>query len=459
MSSPWPRRVSRLALYLILAAYVSLGTLYAVHTPDWQVPDEPAHYNYIRAIVEVHALPVLQAGDYDQAYLEKLKAQLFPPDLPVSGIRYESWQPPLYYLLAAPIFAATGGSLLAVRLFTLLLGSGVIVFTWRLAREIVPGAPGVALAAAGFVAFLPQRLAMAAAANNDALAEVFIVLGLWLLARALLAPPGVDRREWWALGIVLGLGFLTKLTAYPLAGLIAVALFLVARRRAWPPGRFIVASIQVYLPAIALGSLWWVRNVVVYGGLDFLATARHASIVFGQPRTSEMLAQWGASQYVQRFVQTTFQSFWGQFGWMGVVMDRRVYLALVIFTAGLLIGLFGAALAFRRSSVRLRPEQLDLLTLLALALLLAVAVYLYYNLTFVQFQGRYLFPALSIIGLGAALGLRQWARWLTAPFGEQQSALRLQAIWTLPMIPILFMAALDVFALYRFIIPALTRHA
>src|SRR6202162_3997951 len=127
MPSPWPLRASRLVLVLILIVYVWLGSLYAVHTPAWQVPDEPAHYNYIRAIVEQRALPVLQPGDYDQAYLERLKAELFPPDLPVTGIRYESWQPPLYYLLAAPIFAATGGSLVAVRLFTLLLGCGVIV--------------------------------------------------------------------------------------------------------------------------------------------------------------------------------------------------------------------------------------------------------------------------------------------------------------------------------------------
>src|SRR4051812_22347933 len=129
MPSPWPLRISRLALYLILILYVWLGSLYAVHTPAWQVPDEPAHYNYIRAIVEQHALPVLQAGDYDEKYLDQLKSQLFPPDLPVTGIRYESWQPPLYYLLAAPVFAASGGGLLAVRLFTLLLGAGVIVLT------------------------------------------------------------------------------------------------------------------------------------------------------------------------------------------------------------------------------------------------------------------------------------------------------------------------------------------
>src|SRR5205085_5960570 len=115
-----------------------------------------------------------------------------------------------------------------------------------------------------------------------------------------------------------------------------------------------------------LGSVWWVRNIVVYGGLDFLAAARHDSIVVGQFRTSQALTQWGLSLYVRNFFQTTFQSFWGQFGWMGVVMDQRVYLALLLYTAGLLLGLFRAAAAFRRAGRRLRPQQRDVLVLLAL---------------------------------------------------------------------------------------------
>jgi 4-amino-4-deoxy-L-arabinose transferase-like glycosyltransferase len=457
MPSPWLLRVSRLALYLILLVYVWLGSLYAVNTPAWQVPDEPAHYNYIRVIVEQHALPVLQFGDYDEKYLDQLKSQLFPPDLPVTGIQYESWQPPLYYLLAAPVFAATGGSLLAVRLFTMQLGAVVIVLTWHLAREIVPGAPGVALAAAGFVAFLPQHVAMNAAANNDALTEVIIVLGLWLLVRALLPATGGRRGEWPLLGLVLGLGFLTKLTAYPLAGLIAAGLLLAARRQAWARARLVAAALQVYVPAILLGSLWWVRNMVVYGGLDFLATTRHDSVVLGQLRTSQALAQWGAGLYARNFFQTTFQSFWGQFGWMGVVMDQRVYLTLLLYSGGLIVGLVGAAITFRRSGRRLRPEQADVLALLVLALVLAVMVYLYYNLTFVQFQGRYLYPALAVLALGAALALRQWARWLTAFLRPDQALLRLWAEWALPLVPIALMAALALFALYRFIIPALTR--
>ncbi|MDI6834774.1 MAG: MarR family winged helix-turn-helix transcriptional regulator, partial [Rhizobiaceae bacterium] len=30
--------------------YLALASLYAIRTPAWQAPDEPAHYNYIRQI-------------------------------------------------------------------------------------------------------------------------------------------------------------------------------------------------------------------------------------------------------------------------------------------------------------------------------------------------------------------------------------------------------------------------
>ena len=92
-------------LAAIVLAYLAIATLYALYTPRWQVPDEPAHYNYVRYIAETRSLPVLREGDYDQAYLDTIKAQRFPPDLSVDPIRYESYQPPLYYLLATCPFS------------------------------------------------------------------------------------------------------------------------------------------------------------------------------------------------------------------------------------------------------------------------------------------------------------------------------------------------------------------
>lgn len=446
-------RAQRLTLAFIVAVYLVVGTLYAIKTPAWQVPDEPAHYNYIAAVAG-GALPVLQSGDYDADYLETLKAERFPPNLPVTSVRYESWQPPLYYLLAAPIFLAWNGALLAVRLFTLLIGTGVVLLTWRLARLLFPSAPGLALTAAGFVAVLPQHVAMLAAANNDALAEVVMALGVLLCLRLILSTEP-DKGRWWPLGVALGVAFLTKLSAYPLAGLAGFALLLVARRARWPLPTLLRAGAALFVPALVLGGAWWVRNLVVYGGLDFLGMRRHDAVVQGQLRTSEALAHWGVADYAQRFLQTTFQSFWGMFGWMGVVMDQRVYLALLVFTVGLVIGLAGAAFARWRSGAALALPRRDALAFSVAAVLLAVAVYLYYNLTFVQFQGRYLYPALPLIALGVALALRQWAEWVLQLLRFGSERLRAAALWLLPLAPIGLLALLAVFALYRFIVPQL----
>ncbi|MCX7851230.1 MAG: hypothetical protein N2383_00465, partial [Caldilineales bacterium] len=106
-------------LWLILAVYGLLAALYAVYTPLWQAPDEPAHFNNIRVLATTGRLPVLQPGDYDEAYLNTLKTRRFPSDLPITGLRYEGHQPPLYYLLATPVWWAGEGLTLRGRVILL----------------------------------------------------------------------------------------------------------------------------------------------------------------------------------------------------------------------------------------------------------------------------------------------------------------------------------------------------
>src|SRR5581483_9653585 len=103
-SEPLMISPTRLALAVVLVMQLCMGVLYATRTPRWQAPDEPAHFNYVRALAETGTFPVLRQGDYDQAYLERLKSEKFPPELSIDIVRYESHQPPLYYLLAAPVY-------------------------------------------------------------------------------------------------------------------------------------------------------------------------------------------------------------------------------------------------------------------------------------------------------------------------------------------------------------------
>lgn len=396
--------LNRLALVLILFIYAVTATLYVVYTPPWQAPDEPAHYNYIRALAEERSLPVIEEGDYDQEYLGRLTSQKFPPQLSVAPLRYEDHQPPLYYLLAVPVYLLFHGALIPLRLLSGALGLLLLTVVHRLARALFPDRPFLALAATALIALLPQHVAMSAAVNNDMLAELLLATVLWLAVRPNPRP--------WPLGAVVGLALLTKTTAYVALPVGLLALWWDGARTnadaARPhPARYAAAQTgRMLFAALLLAGPWLIRNATVYGWTDPLGLARHNAVVQGQPRTAEWLAQYGPLGLALRFLRTTFQSFWGQFGWMGVPMHPPVYLALAVLSA--LLGWGFLAWWLDRRRPRLTPLQRRGALLLTFSAALTFLSFLWYNLTFVQHQGRYLFPALVPLALAGALGLEWW---------------------------------------------------
>jgi 4-amino-4-deoxy-L-arabinose transferase-like glycosyltransferase len=442
MTSPRTRGL----LALILLAYLILGVLFAVYTPRWQAPDEPAHYNYLRYLAENGRFPVLQMGNYPHGYLEEIKSRKFPPELSIDPIRYEYHQPPLYYSLAAPVYLLAKGNLLALRLLSVVFGAGIVLLAYATGRRIYPGWPGLALAAAAFVAFLPQHLASVSQAGNEILAELLFALVLYQLVGWLQTPSGILKGHDVSLpqsaiknpqypkgtlsaivlGFLLGLILITKTTAYiavPLAFGVLVWGWLHERSTT----RHILADLaRIALPAALVALPWYVRDVAVYGWPDFLGLQRHGEIVVGQLRLGEYLAQFGAANYLQRLVEFTFKSFWGVFGWQGVFMDSRIYLALAILSAlaagGLVLRVVHPHLRWGRcpppapavgqvssignpkSAIPTGHDVRNSLWLLAATILLTLLVYAGYNLEFVQHQGRYLFTALIPIAIFFSLG-------------------------------------------------------
>jgi hypothetical protein len=429
------QRLATIALAAIVVAYLALGTLYAVRTPPWQVPDEPAHYNYVRYLVEERRLPVLQQGDYDQAYLEAIVEAKFEPTYPIDAIRYEFHQPPLYYLLQAPVYALSGGALLPLRLTSVLLGAGVVVVAYLVVRKVYPERAGVALGTAAFVAFIPQHIAMNAGVQNDPLAELILGLVLLRLVSWLRAGTAWSLRQHAVTGVIIGLGLLTKLSAYVAVPVAVVAVALkfwhTRRRRDADEGHRQVESSHrgldlqaalpvlgaLLLPALLIGLPWFVRNAVVYGGLDVAGLGRHAAVVQGQLTTARWIELYGWRQLPGVFSRTTFRSFWGQFGWMAVPMEWRVYLGLRVLSVLAVVGLvFRAVDTFERPAAGAGGRFSPMLILLLSSGLLTLGSYLWYNLSFYQAQGRYLYPALIPIGLAWTLGLDESLRRRTAPW-------------------------------------------
>ena len=62
------RNSGEIGANLAAASIVALGLIlschYAIQTPVWQYPDEPAHYNYAFALASTGQLVEIKAGDW-----------------------------------------------------------------------------------------------------------------------------------------------------------------------------------------------------------------------------------------------------------------------------------------------------------------------------------------------------------------------------------------------------------
>ena len=283
-------------LILILLAYGVIAITYALATPPLESSDEYKHYPFVHYLQTTGQLPILD------------------PIEPGLWLQ-EAAQPPLYYLLMAGLtswidssdlsevhrinpHAFVGnpnqvanknlilpqpdrlvfpwqGTILAIyliRLASIALGIGTIVLTNALGRFLANDQVG--LLAAALVAFNPMFLFISAAVNNDSLPALMGAWGCYLLARLWQEQMNQSDgkllwRRYLSLGVVLGLGIMTKLS---LGGLLGLAGLMVAVM-AWKQHNLrilFLGGMTILLLAMAISSWWFVRNWLLYGDLTGL---------------------------------------------------------------------------------------------------------------------------------------------------------------------------------------------
>jgi len=430
-------------LVILLVAFLALGVTYSIITPIFEAGDELWHYPFVQHLATGHGLPIQDPN------VETLWEQ-------------EGGQPPLYYALSAlatfgidtrdlpdrlwhnphakiGIPLAFGNKNMVVhtsaesfpwqnttlavhviRFLSLLFSTVTVALTYFLALEtlapheavrIMHSHAGVksdktlAAVAAAFVAFNPMFLFISASVNNDNLATMLATLALLLLAR--LVTRGATIRRFVVLGIVLGLGALSKISNL---GLLVVAgfVFLMSLRGAvfatkQSPSSQEIASRKTLAMTIVIGSLlcaaivvvvaswWYVRNWLLYRG-DPFAFNVWIAIAGGRPQPVTLVSLLDEFQGFRI-------SFWGNFGGVNLIAPEWVYVLLDTFTVLAAIGLFIGLVR------RVLPRLLWLPTLWLVLISVSLVRWTWFTMAS---QGRLIFPAISVVAMLLASGLAQF---------------------------------------------------
>ncbi|MBN1218307.1 MAG: hypothetical protein JXM69_05225 [Anaerolineae bacterium] len=467
---------------LILLAFIILAVSYSLVTPPFEAGDESRHYAVVKYMADTGRLPIQQPGE----------AQIH--------WSHEGNQPPLYYALAALLtcWIDTGDwddvfwynphttignplrldnknitihppgeawpwrkHVLAVHLIRFLsiaMATVTIMAAYGIALHLFKGDCWLAAGAMAITAFNPMFIFISATVNNDNAVIMFITLALWLMTKMVIKTGEQEtggksgfrmlRNSHGGailLGLLIGLGALSKLYAVGLLPLVgAVFLWLAYRTRPQtandrPPLRLdntphvlhpiFQASIWLILTCavvVIVAGWFYLRNAILYDG-DFLALQVMRDTA-GQRDEIPSLAT----------LRAEFQGFriayWALFGGVNILADGWIYIVL---DAVSLIAVIGVILfiLFRSSypvfhiqpslanvtnhlahfvQYAIRHTQyvsLPAFTLLLAWYLIMVIGFIAWNLTQPAGQGRLLYPAIAAISALGTLGLTWWLPW------------------------------------------------
>ena len=297
------RRLPRSLVFVLAYLAVALPALVvAFAQPVWQLTDEAQHADVLaqyahgvypvegRTTLRPETVAVMQAtGNYRWSPPETVprpavvSADDFapaPPYLTPAGytlwvrrhiwwFSYEAMQPPGFYLLATPAWAAAGAAggpfaaVYAVRVLNCLLLGLLGPLVVLAAGALAPGRRLAPVLAVALTAALPGLLLNGSQVTNDALGAV--TGGATLLLAAGMAARGWRTRQAVLLGAVFGVTMLAKLTGAGIALALLVAWLWPVMRLGAPLARQVRMGAVAAAAALAVLAPWFAVNLFVYG--------------------------------------------------------------------------------------------------------------------------------------------------------------------------------------------------
>ena len=427
-----------LVLVVGLVAYaLAARILVAVQLPPWQGPDEPKHFEYIRMLVdkrdqlwsEHRLLEIADAvPSFQQQVIESMArnnywpyvGQTTPDPLPDSfyavwrGSGTELHRPSVYYFTAAVIVgplieAPLEQQLLAVRIYSAVLGALTVLITYLAGRAARRSDPFLGLVAAAFVATLPMNVFVGGIVTVDNLA--ILIGGVLALALARGFGQRFSGGVWLLIvaSVVLGLATKREFVGV-LPALFMVFLVWGFRQRGVlksTRNRLITAGGVL---ALAAGAIFAVRSesfTRLSGSIsDYALNESDQVLRLLHPRlsTDELLS------LIDLQRKAFFSSFWGVFGWFTTPLDSGLETGLKVVSLLCAIGLVIWLVTNRHASDYGKVVWLGVvygvmvLTLTLLAFGIALSYFSIADLP----QGRQIFGVLVPIALLAAIGARGW---------------------------------------------------
>ncbi|MDE0143071.1 MAG: DUF2142 domain-containing protein [Caldilineaceae bacterium] len=414
---------------LLLSVFLLTGIAYSLVVPPFETPDEIYHYAFARHLAAGNGLPVQgpeMTGPWEQegsqpplyyslvalmtAGIDQSGLDAFAVRNPRANLGDPHQQGNKNYMLFSAESRPLIGANLALhmgRWISVVLGTFTVLFSYLLARFAFPADRWARLLATAMVATIPQFSFISASVSNDIMVTVVSAAALVWLAAICSSPwdREIRRWEWIGLGLLLGLGALSKLQGLGLLPLTAfVVLKCFGRNRDW--NKMLRGTVQAGCMVLIVAGWWYARNLYLYG--DLFGTTNLLSVTGQRVETLSIQGLFGELRGLQ-------MSFWGIFGWFSILLPPWVYSLFELLTAlavsGAIIALIRNLKSERGPGAKLEQSG-NTLGIAWIWILISLALLGYWISVALGSQGRLLFPAITALALVAVTGLRFWAGFL-----------------------------------------------
>ena len=403
-------------ILFVIFYFIVFSSSFSYIAPVYESPDENAHLEFINYVTKYQELPDQYEGMTNK---EKSVGQ--------------GHQHPFYYILTGFLnYALNDGSIIHInsrfnklhewnggntfsvpyfyndrndvfntaadkhmfyffRILSVLFGALNIFLVYKITK-LITNNELFSLLTAFLMASIPQFAFITGMINNDNLANLMSTVCLYMIVKVF-KHNGYSIKLAVTLGIVLGIAVLTKKTLMFLPPGVVMMLFyksVFIEKEFKNSLRYLAVILSITL----LISIWYfVRNSIVYN--DVFGTQMEIVTMPELVNKKSLFSYY----FISRFLSGLLNSFIGSFGWMYIRIPLYIHLFYLV------LG-FAAVFGFIRSKIIQNRYLFNIAILMTLFVLLCLIGITFFNLTYTQHQGRYMFPVISFIVIILSLGLK-----------------------------------------------------